>query len=391
MKVVIISTGMLPQPAIKGGAVESLVDILIDYNEKYGLHDLSVYTIYDENATKLIDKYSKCRFVYIKRSKLVQFLSDKRMIPVRFMLSFYINKVVRDIKSREDFDFICIQNEYIYGNKVHKVSRGKPLMLHLHNDYINTDIKGVAKKIKCFDGIITISDYLKKRVKSVSQLAKVDTIYNGIDLTKFKKMNSYNKSKLKEKFKISEDEVVVVYAGRLTEEKGIKELLTAFNDIPLTYNITLLIIGNSVFNGSCETKFTKELKKLASKKQNKIIFTGYIPYEEMPAIYSIADIGCVPSVWEEPFGLTVIEQMSIGLSMVVSDAGAIPEIVDNSCALIVKRDSQYVYNLKESILELYSKPELREEMGRQGKIKVEKFSADVFSKGVYQYINEFRN
>ena len=86
MKVVIISTGMLPQPAIKGGAVESLVDILIDYNEKYGLHDLIVYTIYDENATKLIDKYSKCRFIYIKRSKLVQFLSDKRMIPVRFML-----------------------------------------------------------------------------------------------------------------------------------------------------------------------------------------------------------------------------------------------------------------------------------------------------------------
>jgi len=111
----------------------------------------------------------------------------------------------------------------------------------------------------------------------------------------------------------------------------------------------------------------------------------------MPFIYSIADIGCVPSIWEEPFGLTVIEQMAMGLPIVVSDAGAIPEIVDSSCALIVKRDSQYVNNLKEAILELYSKPELRKEMGGQGEIKVKKFSADTFSKGVYQYLNEFIN
>ncbi|MVX64182.1 glycosyltransferase [Clostridium chromiireducens] len=391
MNIVIISTGVLPQPAIKGGAVESLVDILINYNEKYRLHDLSVYTIYDENAIRLIGEYSKCKFIYIKRSKLIQYLFNKEMIPIRFMLIFYINKVVRLIKKRADFDLICIQNEYIYGNRVQKVSRGKPLILHLHNDYINVDVKGVVKKINCFDGIISISDYLKKRIKEVNQSVKVDTIYNGIDLTKFKDVETHIKSKVKEKFGINEDEVVVVYAGRLTEEKGIKELLIAFNDIPSTYNITLLIIGNSLFNGSVENQFVKELKKLANKKRNKIIFTGYISYEEMPDIYSIGDIGCVPSVWEEPFGLTVIEQMAMGLPMIVSDAGAIPEIVDNSCALIVKRDKEYTQNLKESILKLYVKPELRERMGMQAKLKVEKFSADDFSELIYKYINEFRN
>ncbi|MDI9208424.1 glycosyltransferase family 4 protein [Clostridium butyricum] len=260
--------------------------------------------------------------------------------------------------------------------------------MHLHNDFINVNVKNIKNKINFLDSIISISNYLKLKVEELNTNISVQTIYNGIDLSKFRKSDSNEIEGIRKKYNIADNETVIVFAGRLIADKGIKELLMAFNSISKKLPITLLIIGNSFFNDNDDDKFIKDLKDISKVKKEKIIFTGYIPYENMRKMYSIADIGCVPSIWEEPFGLTVVEQMAIGLPMIVSNSGAIPEIVSENCAIIIDKNREYILNLKRAILRLYSDINLRQEMGKESRKRAEKFSNINFSKQIYKYIQQ---
>lgn len=49
MKIAILTSGILPVPAVQGGAVENLMDFYLDYNDKYRLHDITVYSIWHSN------------------------------------------------------------------------------------------------------------------------------------------------------------------------------------------------------------------------------------------------------------------------------------------------------------------------------------------------------
>ncbi|WP_342985840.1 glycosyltransferase family 4 protein [Clostridium saudiense] len=388
MNILIVSTGILPQPAVKGGAVETLVDTLIKYNEKTMEHNIKIYTVYDEKAVSYYDKYKKCKFISVKINKMIRYLFNKGIIPTRVILNIFTNKVAKDIKNINDFDVVLLQNEFRYAKKIKKQIGSKPFILHLHNDYVNKEVKGIEKKIKIFNSVITVSNFLKQRIEEVDNSIEIKTIHNGIDLKKFKKIDGYQRKKIREKYGIKDDEIIIVFAGRLIKEKGIKELLLAFNQIPREFKIKLLVVGNSFFNENKENKFVKELKNIAKDNKNNIIFTGFIPYEKMNEIYSIADIGCVPSIWAEPFGLTVVEQMAMQLPMIVSNVGAIPEIVDKECALIVNNNDEYILNLKNTIIELYYNETLRKKMGEISIKLSENFSDIKFSDNIFKYLEE---
>ena len=98
--------------------------------------------------------------------------------------------------------------------------------------------------------------------------------------------------------------------------------------------------------------------------KDRIIFTGFVPNKELYKIHNISDIAVIPSIFEEPFGLTVIEAMASGLPLITSDAGAIPDIVDDSNAIIVKREDDFVNNLSIALDKLSSDKTLREKMGK---------------------------
>lgn len=388
MNIIIISTGFLPQPAVKGGAVETLIDTLIDYNEIYVKNSLYVYSIYDIDAPKEINKYNNCKFEYIKVNKIYKDLFSRHIIPCWLFSKLFLSKVIKNIKSRKNFDAILIENYFIHAKKLRKFIKNKPIILHLHNDFINVNVKNIESKINFLDSIISISDYLKLKVEELNTNISIKTVYNGINLSKFGKSDSREIEYIRKKYNIGKNETVIVFAGRLIPDKGIKELLMAFNEISKKLPITLLVIGNSFFNNNDDDKFTKDLKYISKSKKEKIIFTGYISYENMSKMYSIADIGCVPSIWEEPFGLTVIEQMAMGLPMIVSNSGAISEIVSEECAIIIDKDKEYILNLKKAILRLYSDFNLRKEMGKESRKRAEKFSNVNFSNQIYKYIEE---
>ncbi len=107
-----------------------------------------------------------------------------------------------------------------------------------------------------------------------------------------------------------------MYAGNITETKGIKPMLTAF--MQTTCDTSLFICGSGNLYGYVEE---------CAKKDKRIKIMGKLTPEELSQVYKNSDIMIVPSLWAEPFGRVVIEAAQHGLYVIGSDNGGIPEII----------------------------------------------------------------
>ena len=88
-------------------------------------------------------------------------------------------------------------------------------------------------------------------------------------------------------------------------------------------------------------------------------------------LYAIADIAVLPSIWDDPAPLTIIESMAAGLPIITTNSGGIPEYAKNGCAVILKRDENMIYNLKNAIIDLLNHKEKRKKMSEISKENTE--------------------
>ena len=119
--------------------------------------------------------------------------------------------------------------------------------------------------------------------------------------------------------------------------------------------------------------------------------TGYIPYQEMPGLYMMSDIGIIPTMCEEAFGLCAIENMAAGNALIVSDSGALPDLLENQsgekCGIVVARDYNYVENLKKSMEYLVNNEIVRKKMGNLGKQMVENYSKQNYCSKFFELLD----
>jgi glycosyltransferase involved in cell wall biosynthesis len=100
----------------------------------------------------------------------------------------------------------------------------------------------------------------------------------------------------------------------------------------------------------------------------------------------MADIAVIPSMWEEPFGLTVVEAMAAGLPLITTRSGGIPEICEG-VATIVERDD-IVNNLAQAILDLYEHPEKRKQMAAASLERAKLFDKETYAKNFFEALEE---
>lgn len=139
----------------------------------------------------------------------------------------------------------------------------------------------------------------------------IDVIPTGIDLKRFEaRDNIEQKEKLKTSLGIPKDHKVVLYLGRVSEEKNIDEVMKYLNQYMDKHeNVTFLVIGDGPYRSVLE----KEAKNLTHRKQ--MIFAGAKPWDEITHYYQIADV-FVSASTSETQGLTYIEALASGLPVV---------------------------------------------------------------------------
>lgn len=149
--------------------------------------------------------------------------------------------------------------------------------------------------------------------RDAPDLAYVGTVYNGTDVSMFT---------LEE-----EKEDYLLYTGRITPQKGIKEAIQVARET----DHRLLIIGpySAADKGYFEQYIKPEL-------DDRILYLGRIDQDRLPKYYQKAKALLTPVQWEEPFGLTTIEAMACGTPVISLNRGAAPEIiVDGKTGFVV--------------------------------------------------------
>ncbi|MCI5648704.1 MAG: glycosyltransferase family 4 protein [Fusicatenibacter sp.] len=373
MRILMVTPGRLPVPAVKGGAVENLIELLLNYHENNPVAEITVVSVYEKDAVEKSGNYRNSEFCFFKRSKFAELIMQKHWLPYRFFNYCFSVKTGRFLKKHNQFfDVIVIQNELVNGRVFQHFLQGK-YVYHAHNDTLEINNKKDASFLKSCDCVISISEYLTNCLLQKAGLSNTATVYNGIDLELFdRKQCILQRKELRKRFGVKVEDIVVVFAGRLVPEKGVQVLVEAISKIPEEYHVKLLVIGASFFKESGDNNFAKKLKEVSESIRERIIFSGYIDYKEMPAYYSMADVGCVPSLWEEPFGLTVVEQMAMELPVIATDSGAIPEIIDESNGYIIQRGEKLSDYIAQAIIELSVDFQKRRNMGLSGRNKAER-------------------
>lgn len=378
-KITFIMGSVFPVPATKGGAVENLVENIIKEQEQKKKIDLNVICVYDKNA-EIMSKgmYKNTKFYFVKINRIfkiidkfisviaTKFLKKKNVMTYSFIVQrlVYYRKI-SVLLHKNDFGKIVLENStglYLSLKWKHNYLKYKnQYYYHCHNKvnmYFNC--KNIINSTNKF---ISVSKFMTKDLMNFLNTLdknKFTTLKNSIDETKFnKEVDNSSVIEIKSKYKINSNDKVIIFVGRLTEEKGIKHLLMAINCIK-DKNIKLLIVGSYFFNTKVNSDFRNDLEKLICKNKNRIIFTGYVNYDDIYKFYNIADIAILPSMWEEPAGLTIQEAEMCGLPIITTNSGGIPEYVNDKFAIIIDRDENIVNSLVKEIKEIiYDKKRLK--------------------------------
>jgi len=388
MKLAILTCGMLPIPAVQGGAVENKIDFCLEYNNRMKLHDITVYSPWNQEAVKHPAVSSNVNhYIFIDVSslkakierKIYGFLHSGEYY--NHFIEYYFEKVYKHLKY-QNFDCIVLDNCPGYVCKLSQRGQ-KNLVLRLGNDLLNSSSKCNEQVFGGLSKILTCSNYIRERVATIQPDNKIQTLYNGIDVKKFLPGNDVQISR--KEIGLSDEDFVIVFSGRVNKDKGVSELIDTMLRLQGKPNIKLLIIGSTFFaNAANEDEFVRSLKEKTMPIIDRIIFTGFIPYNKMPSYLQIADIAALPSMWEEPFGLTIVEALAAGLPLITTRSGGIPEICEGVATIVEKEN--VVNNLKEAILDLYHHPEKRRLMAAASLERAKLFDKESYAENFFAAI-----
>lgn len=389
MKIAILTSGILPVPAVQGGAVENLVDFYLQYNELHHLHDITVYSVWHPNVKMhpaLKSEVNHYHFIMMNgwwarlKKKIYQETHGKEYY--HYTIEYFLEQALKHF-IKQQYDIIILENRPGYALKLKGRTKAK-IVYHLHNDLLNYKNKSAGVLYDAATRIITVSNYITNRVKTIqSDESKCMTVHNGINTTIFYNALPYNRQNKS----FLEDDFIIVYSGRLTEEKGILQLIRAIKQLQETNNLRLMIVGASAYGKDKQpTIFIKQLEKESESIKDKVIFTGFVSYDKIPSFLKMADLAVVPSMWEEPFGLTVVEAMAAGVPLITTRSGGIPEICEG-VATIVERDT-IVENLASAILDLYKHPDKRKKMSEASLKRSKLFDKETYAKNFFAALEE---
>ncbi|MFN2179268.1 MAG: glycosyltransferase [Candidatus Promineifilaceae bacterium] len=226
---------------------------------------------------------------------------------------------------------------------------GLPLVFTFHTRYVEyaegyTDyipfsksivegivVDGLVKYINRCQHVVTPSDSIKQTLEELAGTSdRVTTIPTGIDLDPFRKADG---RAVRQKYNLG-DETVLVSVGRLAEEKNFKTLLSAVAEAAKKHDdLRLLLIGDGPQRNDLE-KYAQELGL-----GNRVIFTGLVPFEDIPDHLKAADIFSFASITETQ-GLVTMEAMAADLPVVAVDASGTSDVVtDGEEGLLTENDS----------------------------------------------------
>lgn len=226
----------------------------------------------------------------------------------------------------------------------------------------------LATKIVCVSPSVAKRSIEDKLNPASKQIVLANGTCNGIDIERFN-IDSVDKermSTLKKELSINDKDFVIGFAGRLVKDKGIIELVRAYNALRQQYkNIRLMLVGMLEIRDALPDDVVKVIRE-----DEGIITTGYVNYTEIEYYYALMDVFVLPS-YREGFPTSVLEASAMKLPVITTRAtGCVDSIIDGDTGIFVDHDDK---ELLAALSSLYNDENKRIEMGQKGREFVVKY------------------
>ena len=386
----IIMGGVMPVPAVCGGAIETLIETIVKQYSGKEAFRLTVFSVYHPRAVEAAKKYPNVRFVWTHTNTFWNLAKHAVFMAVRACTGKTIRvrqrhyNEIAPVIQREKFDLLIVEG----GDEqaVLDIAKGykrEQLVFHAHVHFIPKETVAYG-----FGHMIGVSEFvIREYEKACKTPVKVHLLKNAIDIHQFSRtFSEKDRKSMREKLGLQEDDFVVLFVGRLIQIKGILELMQAVLSIP-DEKVKLLVLGSANFGKRALSSYERKVKKISSQNRNRIIFTGYVDHAEVPQYASVADVQCVSTLVEEAAPLVVLESMAEGLPLIATKSGGVVEYVDKDTALLIEREN-VVEELQNAILYLKAHPEIRKRMSEQAKIRSKRYDEATYYRDFVKTIHE---
>lgn len=357
MKIAFICTEKLPSPAIKGGAIQLMIDGISPYFAQK--HSLTIYSIEDQMLP----------------SKNV----ENGIQYVRFPKETYYFDVANDISQRS-FDVIHVFNRPKHVKRIRQASPKSTIITSLHNDMfspLKLTKSEAEEAIKYTNTFTTVSEYIKRTLINRYPIAKDKTVvvYSGVNLKEYPLRSSHKGDAIRKQVRKElqiEDKKVILFVGRLSKTKGPDLIIKAMYDVIKEHpDAVLVIVGGKWFSDNGVNDYVRTLHELADPIKDHVIFTNYIPSKNIPNILLAGDLLVCSSRWHEPLARIHYEAMAAQLPIITTNRGGNAEVIFNGINGLVIDQYYDVKSYSNAINLLFHHPKLCETLGQNGRLLTE--------------------
>ncbi len=205
------------------------------------------------------------------------------------------------------------------------------------------------------DRVVSPSPGMEKILRKLDVEAHVEVVPNGVEIARFRQAEALSRAD----FGFSDDDILLIYAGRLAPEKNLSFLLAAFNGVAEALeNVHLLLLGS----GPSTEKIKDEIEELENGQNIHII--GRIDYNKMPGYLRMCDAFVTASI-SEVHPLSVIEAMGAKLPVMGIHSPGVGDTVEDKKNGFLSTENLPAFTAK--LTQLCVDKELREKMGENAR------------------------
>lgn len=361
-------------PQING--VATSVRMLKEYMEKRG-HEVFVFTTTDPHSP------DGERGVF--RLPSIPFVSERRV--GMFYHPMYA-KIVRQLR----LDIIHTHTEFslgIFGRGMAK-ALNIPLIHTMHTKYedythyivklnaLNPMAKSVAKKISVSfcnsaDGVIAPTNKVRDMLYRYGVQKEISTVPTGVELNKFQKYDKNAAIGIRNELGLGSSEKVILYIGRISEEKNIDEIFISLKDyLNKNRNVRFVLVGD----GPVRSKLELLAHELDISEET--VFVGEKPWDDIGRYYQLGDV-FVSASQSETQGLTYIEALAAGLPVVAKKDPCLEGVVrDGINGYTFNNHAEFI----DQLVMVLSNDGHRSELAAGAKSTSELFSAPGYAEAV---------
>ena len=356
---------------------------------------LTVNAILGLNLGEMYGKYK----VYLKTAENLEDKAVFNEIPYelpRFNVPYfdlvhkmfiYPRRVKKRLQKDADITHLFSQEETYLLNRINfnspKIATCLDIIPLIYQENTQMSLKFLKYSIdgmKKADKIITISQHTKKDLLEHLMIPpeQIEPVYLGVD-PHFRVIHQNQLTETREKYHLPER--FILYVGSEQPRKNFQSVIRAFQSLKNTYNlegIKLVKVGRPQIGEDDRKAIFDLIGELGLAKD--VFFMDYVPEEDLPSMYNLADLFVYPSLYEG-FGLPPLEAMACGTPVVTSNTSSLPEVVGDAGIMVDPLD---VDALADSMHRVLTDDHLSEKLRNMGIARAREFSWEKTAQKTWQ-------